>query len=107
MREVANLRRRLVRQIKALATPRFRDMGYRKALDRKKGILGGTRPMRGTALKAPIALKFAGDGDEIIAITEDGVMIDACGGGCVTWGYGCLAVEDLARINHALARGAA
>ena len=107
MKEVQTLRRRLVRQIKALSAPRFHDMGYRKVLDPKKGIMGGTRPMRGVTLKTPIALKYAGDEDEVIAITEDGVMVGAHGGGCVTWGYGALSVEDLALVHRALAQGAA
>jgi hypothetical protein len=82
------------------------DSGYRKALDPTKGILGGTRPLRLWAPpdKPSGALQNLGGFvlHEIYAVTKDGVMTDAYGGGAVTTPWQEIPVEDLLRLERSL-----
>lgn len=100
-RELKNLRRRLLAQIRRLVAPHLRESGYRTAIDPKKGRLGGTRPMLLWARKdrEDIPVRSAYYVDSLVAITELGPITDAHGGGCVTEGWGCFPVEDLASIR--------
>jgi hypothetical protein len=84
----------LVSSIEGLVAPHLRASGYRRVIDPSKGIFGGTRALLLWAPDEPIIL----DGfalTDVLAITEDGVMEDATGGGCVTGAWDCYPVEDL------------
>lgn len=99
-------RKAIVARIESLVTPLLHDSGYRMALDPSKGVLGGSRPLRLWAPSEPIQL----DGFalvEVLAITEDGVIEDATGGGCITGTWDCYPVEDLKALLGAVERALA
>jgi hypothetical protein len=96
-------RKAVIKEIESLVAPHLRDSGYRKPLDPSKGILGGSRPLRLWAPKEPIRL----DGfvmQDVIAVTEDGVIDDATGGGAMQSGFGCFPLEDLKSLRNVLRR---
>lgn len=96
-------RKAVVAEIGSIVTPRMRDSGYRKALDPSKGLLAGSRPLRVWVPDEPMQL----DGyvlTDVVAITEDGVMTDATGGGCVTESWNCFPLEDLQLLLTTLRR---
>ena len=93
--------------IRRKASPHLYESGYRTPLDRKKGLLAGSRPLRIWAPTGangrPTTIEINGFAVESLhAVTEDGLMTDAYGGGCVTTGFGGLPVEDLIAIDKAL-----
>ncbi len=106
-KDLASIRRRLVREIKALVSPHFWESGYRKNLDPKKGIFGGTRPLLLWAPKGEdgkivdsVELRGALVLEEIGGITEDGPITDAYGGGLVWTAYSAIPVEDLIKLHR-------
>lgn len=93
----------VVADIQRLVEPHLRDSGYRRYLDPSKGLFGGTRPLRLWAPDNPIEL----DGfalAEVLAVTEDGLLEDASGGGAVQGDWGCYPVEDLCALRDEVRR---
>jgi hypothetical protein len=93
-------RKALVTAIHALAEPKFHDSGYVKHIGGRESGLG-RRPLRLWAPGRPIEL----DGfvlQSLYAVTEDGLITDATGGGAMIEDYDCFPVEDLQLLHKTL-----
>lgn len=110
-KQIAHRRRAILREIQVMIEPHLWESGYRTALDPRKGILGGSRPLRlwmprdrkGTVVDRDWAL--GGYVLETIqGVTEDGVIVDGAGGGLVTERWEGIPVEDLIRLQSWLRR---
>ncbi len=93
-------RKRLVSEILVLAEPHFRDSGYNKHLDPSKGMFGPKRPLRLYAPTNPVEFEDGFVLTSMWAITEDGIMTDAEGGGAVLEGFDCFPMEDLRMLKR-------
>ena len=103
-RSLGNQRRFLVVRILKRMEPHLRDSGYRKALNPTKGLLGKSRPLR---FWSPPDRKNGEPQNlggfligPIYAITEDGVMTEAWGGGAVTSQWRDIPLEDLVKLQN-------
>lgn len=104
-------RQGIVREIRRMIEPHLWDSGYRKPLDRSKGIFGGTRPYRlwipRDATGKVIDRDWAIGGfvlETIQGVTEDGVMTDGVAGGLVTTYWAGIPIEDLLKLRSWLAK---
>ncbi len=102
MTDLKKIRRNTVASIRRKTNPRLYDSGFQRAINKKKGILAGSRPYR---LWALLEHKIELNGfsvDTVIAVTEDGLMVNVHGGGCTVMKYADIALEDLIRFNELL-----
>lgn len=94
--------RAAVQSVLTLATPYFYNRGFNKHLDPALGMFGPKRPLRVYRPAAEVVF----DGfilRNMLALSEDGPITDASGGGCViTWFEG-LPMEDVTLL-HAWAK---
>lgn len=105
MSTVANIRRGLLREVKALLEPHLWNSGYSKPLNPKQGIFGEKRPLRvwlPADKKGKVTFRDWPIGglviEELQGFTEDGVIVDAAGGGLVTAYWRGIPTEDLALL---------
>lgn len=87
-------RKKLVQELLSTIEPYFYNSGYNKYLDPKKGLFGPKRPLQVYRPKDPVEF----DGfvlQRMIAISEDGLITDAYGGGCIVESFECFPIEDL------------
>lgn len=89
----------IVADIIRLAEPHFYDSGFNKVLDPKQGIFGPKRKLRvfregegGVAFEGYVLT-------EMLALSEDGPITDAAGGGCMVTSFDELPVEDLTLLR--------
>lgn len=105
MNELQKLRRKLLREIKAIIAPHLWESGYRTPIDRSKGIFGGTRAVKLWVHKdeqgnmTEKVFKIRGMLiDEIDGFTEDGVITDSSYMLTTTYWRG-VPLEDLFKIK--------
>ena len=108
---ISRRRQGVVRDIRRMIEPHLWDSGYRKAVDRSKGILGGSRPVRIWAPRDAKGEVIDRDWviggfvvDTIQGVTEDGAMTDGIAGGLVTTYWAGIPIEDLLKLRSWLAR---
>ena len=96
-----NERRRIVRRIRRLIAPHLKKTGYREYIDRRKGIMGGTRP---AYYYVPAAALSVGGFilDDVLAVGMNKIITDAHGGGASTASFGSFPIEDLTKLCHQL-----
>jgi hypothetical protein len=105
-KQLRALRRRLVRELRAAVAPLLYASGYRTAIDPSKGLLAGSRayrlhPFRPRNGDGVVSFRTLRGGIVIggfCGFTEDGILTDVEGGGCVTASWSSIPVEDLVRL---------
>lgn len=96
LKEIKAERRKVVRRILKKVKPHFYESGYNKHLEPKKGIFGAKRPL---LLYRPcddfVKMRNTYYLSEFLAITEDGLITDAAGGGAFLEPFSAFPIEDL------------
>lgn len=105
-RSIGNQRRFLTQRIRKMLEPHMWESGYRTAVNRSKGILGGSRALRiwipkdaeGNAMNR--TWRIGGYVvDEIEGVTEEGPIVDShCA--ILTCDWGAIPIEDLIKIER-------
>lgn len=91
-------RRKVIRELRKLFAPQMWESGYRI------GPIGNSRPMKLWAPKGadgkPTVVRFKGQAlTEFWGLSEEGVITDAYGGGCVTQPLASFSLEDLLMLH--------
>lgn len=102
---LTSIRWALLKEIKQILEPHLYASGYRKALNPKLGIVGGTRPLRLWVPRDTDGKIIDRDWDlggyvieTLQGLTEDGV-IETSSVGLVTYDWDVLPVEDLVKLR--------
>lgn len=91
-------RRKVIAELRKQFAPHMWESGFRV------GPIGNSRPMKLWAPKGadgkPTVVRFRGQAlTEFWGLSEQGVITDAYGGGCVTQDLTCFSLEDLLMLH--------
>lgn len=95
---IRSARRKITSEIKKMVTPHMWESGYRT------GRIGNSRPLKLWVNKSQSGsttpARFSGQVlKEFWGVSEDGIIVDAWGGGCVTLGFCDFPLEDLIKLH--------